>query len=79
MNVTFCPFFWVYCHIHPLNSYLNVTRSGADEEAVAHVTAFAAPSDSRHQHLLHQELDTPGEASISRHWTLAGTMCQRAG
>jgi hypothetical protein len=68
MNVTLCLFFWVYCRIHPLNSYLNITRHGTDEEAVAHVTAFAAPTDSRYQHLLRPEPDTPGEALTTRHW-----------
>jgi hypothetical protein len=36
----------VYHHIHPLNSHLNVTRCGADEETAAHVTASEAGHDA---------------------------------
>ena len=43
MNVTFYLFFRIYCHIHPLNSDLSFTRSGADEGEGTYVTAFAAP------------------------------------
>jgi WhiB family redox-sensing transcriptional regulator len=41
-NVTLHPLFRVYCHFHPLNSHLNVTHRGADEETAAHVTACPA-------------------------------------
>jgi len=43
MNVTLRSLFRVYCHIHPLNSHLNVIRRGADDETATHVTALAAP------------------------------------
>jgi hypothetical protein len=68
MNVTLTPLYWAQCRIHPLNSHLNITRSGADEEAVTHATASAAPKAALGiSTLLRHELDPPGEALTTRH------------